>query len=72
MKSVLLPVDQNEQMSSAFETAWLATNLLDGVVEGVALTPAVTDIVAAGSVAAIPTAPHGNRRSRPGEAQAAR
>ena len=63
MKSVLLPVDQNEQMPSAFETAWLATNLLDGVVEGVALTPAFTDIVEAGSVAAIPTAPHDRKEA---------
>jgi hypothetical protein len=36
MKSILLPVGQNEQMPSAFETAWLAASLLDGVVEGAA------------------------------------
>jgi len=37
MKSILLPVDQNEQMPSAFETARLAANLFDSTVEGVAL-----------------------------------
>ena len=45
MKSILLPVDQNEQMPSAFETARLAASLLDGVVEGAALLPASTKIV---------------------------
>ena len=55
VKSVLLPVDQNEQMPSAFETARLAASLLDGVVEVAALTPAFTDIAAADSAAAVPT-----------------
>ena len=55
MKSVLLPVDQNEQMPSAFETARLAASLLDGVVEGAALTPVPTDIVAADSGSAVPS-----------------
>ena len=55
MKSVLLPVDQNEQMPSAFETARLAASLLDGVVEGAALTPVSTDIVAADSGSAVPS-----------------
>ena len=52
VKSVLLPVDQNEQMPSAFETARLAASLLDGVVEVAALSPALTDIAGAGSAAA--------------------
>jgi nucleotide-binding universal stress UspA family protein len=39
MKSVLLPVDQNEQMLSAFETARLAASVLEGQVEGAALAP---------------------------------
>jgi nucleotide-binding universal stress UspA family protein len=40
MKSLLLPVDQNEQMLSAFETARLAAGVLEGQVEGAALAPA--------------------------------
>ena len=40
MKSMLLPVDQNEQMLSAFETARLAASILEGQVEGAALAPA--------------------------------
>jgi len=39
MKSMLLPVDQNEQMLSAFETARLAASVLEGQVEGAALAP---------------------------------
>ena len=58
VKSILLPVGQNEQMPSAFETARLAASLLDGAVEGVALTPTLTDIVAADSVTAVPTPAH--------------
>lgn len=55
MKSILLPVNQNEQMPSAFETATLAASLLEGVVEGAALHPAFTDTVASDAMAvAIP------------------
>jgi len=57
VKSVLLPVDQNEQIPSAFETARLAASLLDGVVEVAALTPVFPDIVAADSAASVPTPP---------------
>jgi nucleotide-binding universal stress UspA family protein len=46
MKSILLPVDQNEQMPSAFETARLAANFFDGQVECTALSPAFSEIVA--------------------------
>ena len=42
MTSILLPVDQNEQMPSALETARLAASLLDGVIEGAALSPIMT------------------------------
>src|SRR5262249_41545876 len=42
-------------MPSAFETARLAASLLDGVVEGAALTPVSTDIVAADSGSAVPS-----------------
>lgn len=46
MKSILLPVDQNEQMPSALETARLVAGLFDSTVEGVALQPAFAEIVA--------------------------
>jgi nucleotide-binding universal stress UspA family protein len=53
MKSILLPVQQNEQMPSALETSRLAASLFDGVVEGVALFPAFTEIVSDPMVAAV-------------------
>jgi nucleotide-binding universal stress UspA family protein len=46
MKSILLPVDQNEQMPSAFETARLAANFIDGQVECAALSPAFSEVEA--------------------------
>jgi len=58
MKSILLPVDQNEQMPSAFETARLAADLFDGQVEGAALSPAFSEIVVADPIAAIAVPPH--------------
>src|SRR5215813_10489599 len=63
VKSVLLPIDQNEQMPSAFETARLAASLLDGVVEVAALTPVFTDIVAADSAAAVPSPPRDRNKA---------
>jgi len=51
MKSILLPMDQSEQMSSALETARLAANLFGSTVEGVALRPAFADIVTSDSIA---------------------
>jgi len=59
MKSILLPVDQNEQMPSALETARLAANLFDSTVEGVALCPAFAEIVAPDPIVAIAMPPHG-------------
>src|SRR5689334_24883801 len=53
MKSILLPVQQNEQMPSALETSRLAASLFDGVVEGVALCPKFTEIVTEPMVAAV-------------------
>ena len=44
MKSILLPVDQSEQMPSALETAWQLANLFEGTVEGVALRPAFANV----------------------------
>src|SRR5262249_56214695 len=46
MKSILLPVDQSEQMPSALETAWQLANMFDATIEGVALRPAFAEIVA--------------------------
>jgi hypothetical protein len=53
MKSILLPIDQNEHMPSALETSRLAASLFDGVVEGVALCPKFTEIVTEPMVAAV-------------------
>jgi nucleotide-binding universal stress UspA family protein len=58
MKSILLPVDQNEQMPSAFETARLAANLFGGQVEGTALSPAFSEIVPAEPLVALASPPH--------------
>jgi hypothetical protein len=46
VKSILLPMDQSEQMPSALETARLAAMLFGSTVEGVALRPAFTEIIA--------------------------
>jgi nucleotide-binding universal stress UspA family protein len=58
MKSILLPVDQNEQMPSALETARLAANLFDSTIEGVALCPAFSEIVAPDPMVTIAMPPH--------------
>ena len=57
MKSILLPVDQSEQMPSALETAWLLAKLLEGTVEGVALRPAFAEIVAPDPIVAVTIPP---------------
>jgi len=46
MKSILLPMDQSEQMPSALEAARLAATLFGSTVDGVALRPAFTEVVA--------------------------
>ena len=51
MKSILLPIDQSEQMPSALETAGLAATLFGSTVEGVALRPAFTEVVSDGMMA---------------------
>jgi hypothetical protein len=51
MKSILLPMDQSEQMPSALETARLAANLFGSTVEGVALRAAFNEIVVGDSIA---------------------
>ena len=57
MKSILLPVDQSEQMPSALETARLLANLFGGTVEGVALRPAFAEIVAPDPIVAVTIPP---------------
>jgi nucleotide-binding universal stress UspA family protein len=57
MKSILLPVDQSEQMPSALETAWLLASLFEGTVEGVALRPAFAEIVAPDPIVAVTIPP---------------
>ena len=51
MKSILLPMDQSEQMPSALETARLAATLFGSTVEGVALRPAFAEVVSDGMMA---------------------
>jgi nucleotide-binding universal stress UspA family protein len=57
MKSILLPVDQSEQMPSALETSWLLASLFEGTVEGVALRPAFAEIVAPDPIVAVTIPP---------------
>ena len=57
MKSILLPVDQTEQMPSALESAWLLAGLFDATVEGVALRPAFAEIVAPDPIVAVTIPP---------------
>jgi nucleotide-binding universal stress UspA family protein len=57
MKSILLPVDQNEQMPATLETARLLADVFGATVEGVALRPAFTDIVAPDPIVAVTIPP---------------
>jgi nucleotide-binding universal stress UspA family protein len=57
MKSILLPVDQNEQMPSAFATARLAADIFESTIEGIALAPVFSEIVAADPMVAIAMPP---------------
>jgi nucleotide-binding universal stress UspA family protein len=57
MKSILLPVDQSEQMPSALESATLLAALFQGTVEGVALRPAFAEIVAPDPIVAVTIPP---------------
>jgi nucleotide-binding universal stress UspA family protein len=45
MKSILLPVHDNAQMPSAFETARLVANYFGGQVQGTALAPAFSQVL---------------------------
>ena len=53
MKSVLLPVDQSEQMPSALETGWLLANQFEATLEGVPIRPAFTGIVSPDPIVAV-------------------
>ena len=57
MQSILLPVDQSEQMPSALETSWLLASLFDATVEGVAVRPAFAEIVAPDPIVAVTIPP---------------
>ena len=57
MKSILLPIDQSEQMPSALETARLLANLFGSTLEGVALRPAFAEIVAPDPIVAVTIPP---------------
>jgi len=56
VKSILLPMDQSEQMPSALETARLAAKLFGSTVEGVALRPTFTEVIAGDMAIAMPAA----------------
>ena len=57
MKSILLPVDQSEQMPSALQTAGLLADRFEATVEGVALRPAFAEIVAPDPIVAVTIPP---------------
>jgi nucleotide-binding universal stress UspA family protein len=57
MKSILLPVDQSEQMPAALETARLLANRFAATVEGIALRPAFAEIVAPDPIVAVTIPP---------------
>src|SRR5262245_22357663 len=57
MKSILLPVDQNEQMPATLETARLLADSFGAAIEGVALRPAFADIVAPDPIVAVTIPP---------------
>ena len=57
MKSILLPIDQSEQMPSSLETAAQLAALFEGTIEGVALRPAFAEIVAPDPIVAVTIPP---------------
>jgi nucleotide-binding universal stress UspA family protein len=57
MKRLLLPVDQNELMPSALETARQLAAQFEGTIEGVALRPAFAEIVAPDPIVAVTIPP---------------
>lgn len=57
MKSILLPVDQSEQMPSALETAAQLADMFEATIDGVALRPAFAEIVAPDPIVAVTIPP---------------
>jgi nucleotide-binding universal stress UspA family protein len=57
MKTILLPVDQSEQMPSALESARHLARIFDATIEGVALRPAFAEIVAPDPIVAVTIPP---------------
>ena len=57
MKSILLPVDQSEQMSSSLEVAWQLASRFEATIDGVALRPAFAEIVAPDPIVAVTIPP---------------
>jgi len=57
MKSILLPVDQSEQMPSALEVAWQLAGKFEATIDGVALRPAFAEIVAPDPIVAVTIPP---------------
>jgi nucleotide-binding universal stress UspA family protein len=60
VKTILLPVDQSEQMLSALETSRLMANLYGGTVEGIALRPAFASFVTPDGIFAFDSDPGWN------------
>jgi nucleotide-binding universal stress UspA family protein len=57
MKSILLPVDQSEQMPSALQVGWQLASAFEGTIDGVALRPAFAEIVAPDPIVAVTIPP---------------
>src|ERR1700741_3965882 len=57
MKSILLPVDQSENMPAVLETGRLLASPFQATVEGVALRPAFAEIVAPDPIVAVTIPP---------------
>ncbi len=57
MQSILLPIDQGEQMPAVLETARLLARRFEATIEGVALRPAFAEIVAPDPIVAVTIPP---------------
>jgi len=57
MKSILLPVDQSEQVPAVLETGRLLASAFQSTIEGVALRPAFAEIVAPDPIVAVTIPP---------------
>jgi len=57
LKTVLLPVDQSDVMRSVMETCWRAADRFQATIEGVALRPALAEIVVPDPIVAVTISP---------------